>query len=133
MPTTVITGRDLSFTIASTSYDAQATSAMLTNDHTIETYQTLDGRAYKAIDDNWTFEVELLSDWSAASSLCKAMWNAAESAPNTTLAVVLTVSTGKTFSFDVYPVFPSAGGSAPGAQTQKWSFQVASLPTESLS
>lgn len=132
MATTVITGRDVSFTIASTSYDAQATSALLTNDHTIETYQTLDGRAYKAIDDAWTFEVELLSDWGAASSLCEAMWTAAESAPNTTLAVALTAVTGASFAFNVYPIFPSAGGAAPGAQTQKWTFTVASLPTESF-
>lgn len=133
MPTTIITGRDVSFTIASTSYDAQATSALLTNEHTIETYQTLDGRAFKAIDDNWTFEVELLSDWGAASSLCKAMWNACESAPNTTLAVSLTATTGNTFAFNVYPVFPSAGGTAPGAQVQKWTFQVSAMPTETLS
>ena len=113
MATTVVTGRDLTLTIASTSYDAQATSATLSNEHTIETFQTLDGRAYKAIDDNWTFAVELLSDWGAASSLCEAMWAAAESSPNTTLAVSLTAATGAVFAFNVLPVFPAAGGAAP--------------------
>jgi hypothetical protein len=133
MATTVVTGRDLTLTIASTSYDAQATSATLSNDHTIETYQTLDGRAYKAIDDNWSFAVELLSDWGAASSLCEAMWTAAESSPNTTLAVSLTAATGAVFAFNVLPIFPSAGGSAPGAQTQSWTFQVVGTPTETFS
>jgi len=133
MATTVVTGRDLTLTIASTSYDAQATSATLSNEHTIETYQTLDGRAYKAIDDNWTFAVELLSDWGAASSLCEAMWAAAESSPNTTLAVSLTAATGAVFAFNVLPIFPSAGGAAPGAQTQSWSFQVVGTPTETFS
>jgi hypothetical protein len=51
MPTTVITGRDLVLTIATVNYDAQATTVSLEADHVIETYQTLDGRAYKAIDD----------------------------------------------------------------------------------
>ena len=133
MATTVVTGRDLTLTIASTSYDAQATSATLSNEHTIETYQTLDGRAYKAIDDNWTFAVELLSDWGAASSLCEAMWAAAESSPNTTLAVSLTAVSGAVFAFNVLPIFPSAGGAAPGAQTQSWSFQVVGTPTETFS
>jgi len=133
MATTVVTGRDLTLTIASTNYDAQATSATLSNEHTIETYQTLDGRAYKAIDDNWTFSVELLSDWGAASSLCEAMWAAAESSPNSTLAVSLTAATGAVFAFNVLPIFPSAGGTAPGAQTQTWTFQVVGTPTETFS
>lgn len=133
MATTVVTGRDLTLTIATTSYDAQATSATLSNEHTIETYQTLDGRAYKAIDDNWTFTVELLSDWGAASSLCEAMWTAAEGSPNSTLAVSLTGATGAVWAFNVLPVFPSVGGAAPGAQTQTWTFQVVGTPSETFS
>jgi hypothetical protein len=46
MATTVITGRDITFTIAGDDFDAQATSAVLTVDSTINTYQTLDGKAY---------------------------------------------------------------------------------------
>jgi hypothetical protein len=57
MPTTIITGRDLVVTIATVNYDAQATSAVLANSPTVETYQTLDGKAYKHIDDQWTFDV----------------------------------------------------------------------------
>ena len=71
MPTTIITGRDLVLTIATTSYDAQATSATLTNSPTIETYQTLDGKAYKRIDDQWTFDVEMLADWALAVHYAK--------------------------------------------------------------
>ena len=133
MATTVITGRDLTLTIATTSYDAQATSVTLTNEHTIETYQTLDGRAYKAIDDSWTLDVEMLADWGATGSLCEAMWSACESAPNTTLAVSLTAATGAVFACNVLPVFPSVGGSAPGAQTVTMSMQVVGTPTETFS
>jgi hypothetical protein len=120
-------------TIASTNYDAQATSATLTNDHTIETYQTLDGRAYKAIDDNWTFAVEMLADWGASGSLCEALWTACEGSPNSTLAVSLTAATGAVFAFNVLPVFPSVGGTAPDAQTVSLSFQVVGTPTETFS
>ena len=133
MPTTVITGRDLVLTIASANYDAQASSVSLSNEHTIETFQTLDGRAYKAIDDQWTLDVEMLADWGVASSLCEAMWTACETAPNTTLAVSLTAVTGAVFTCNVLPVFPSVGGSAPDAQTVSLSLTVVGVPAENFS
>jgi hypothetical protein len=133
MPTTVITGRDLVLTIATVNYDAQASSVILSNEHTIETYQTLDGRAYKAIDDQWTLEVEMLADWGVASSLCESLWTACETAPNTTLAVSLTATTGAVFTCNVLPVFPSVGGSAPDAQTVSLSFTVVGTPSENFS
>jgi len=105
----------------------------LANAPTIETYQTLDGKAYKHIDDQWTFDVEMLADWGAASSLCEALWSAAESAPNTTLAVSLTAVTGAVFAFNVMPMFPSVGGSAPDAQTVSLSFTVVGTPSETFS
>jgi hypothetical protein len=133
VPTTIITGRDLVVTIATTNYDAQATSATLTNSPTIETYQTLDGKAYKHIDDQWTFDVSMLADWGATPSLCEALWTSCETAPNTTVAVSLTANTGAVFAFNVMPVFPSVGGSAPDAQTVDLSFTVVGTPTETFS
>ncbi len=132
MATTVITGRDLILTIATVSYDAQATSAILTNAPTIDVYQTLDGKAYRHIDDQWTFDVEMLADWGAASSLCEALWTACETAPNTTLAASLTAATGAVFAFNVMPVFPSVGGAAPSAQTVSLSFTVVGTPSETF-
>jgi hypothetical protein len=134
MATTIITGRDVTFTLASSTYDAQVTSATLSADTVIETYQTLDGRAYKSIDKQWTFTIELLQDWGASpSSLFEAMWAAAESAPNTTLAVSFTAVTGAVFAFNILPVFPSAGGAAPGALTDTWTLTVVGMPTETFS
>jgi hypothetical protein len=87
MPTTIITGRDVSFTIASaTQYSSQATSATLTIDTTINTYQTLAGKTYFTTDTQGTFAVEMLADWGAGSSLCEALWNAAVIAPQTPLS-----------------------------------------------
>lgn len=133
MATTIITGRDLHMTIATTDYDAQATSVILSNSPTIDIYQTLDGKAYRHIDDQWTLAVEMLADWGAASSLCEALWTAWESAPNTTLAVSLTAVTGAVFTCNVMPVVPSIGGAAPGAQTVSLSFTVVGNPSETFS
>lgn len=133
MPTTVITGRDLVLTIATVNYDAQVTSAVLTNAPVIDTYQTLDGKAYKHIDDQWTFDVEMLADWGVASSLCESLWTAADTAPNTTLACSFTAVTGAVWTFNVMPVFPSVGGAAPGAQTVTMSFLVVGTPADTFS
>jgi hypothetical protein len=81
MATTIVTARDLILTIATVNYDAQTTAATLVNAPVITTYQTLDGKAYKHIDDQWTLNLELLADWGVASSLFEAMWTAADSAP----------------------------------------------------
>jgi hypothetical protein len=133
VPTTIITGRDLVLTIASTNYDAQATSATLANSPTIEVFQTLDGKAYKHLDDQWTFDVSMLADWGASGSLCEALWTACETAPNTTLAASLTAASGAVFAFNVMPVFPAVGGTAPDAQTVDLSFTVVGTPAETFS
>ncbi len=132
MPTTIITGRDLVLTIATVNYDAQATSVVLSNAPTVTTYQTLDGKAYKHIDDQWTLDVEMLADWGAASSLCEALWTAWEGSPNTVLAVSLTAATGAVFTCNVMPVVPSIGGAAPDAQTVSLSFVVVGNPSETF-
>jgi hypothetical protein len=133
MATTIITGRDVTFTLDAVSYDAQATSATLSCETIIETYQTLDGRAYASTDKQWTFTIELLQDWGAASSLFEAMWADAEATPNTALAVSFTANTGAVFAFNVLPIFPSAGGAAPGALTDTWTMTVVGTPTETFS
>lgn len=132
MPTTVITGRDVTFTLDAADYDAQTTSAVLSCETIIETYQTLDGRAYKSVDKQWTFTIELLQDWGAASSLFEAMWNDTDTSPNTPLDVAFTAITGALFNFTVLPIFPTAGGAAPGALTDTWTMTVIGTPTETF-
>jgi len=133
LPTTIITGRDITFTISGSNYDAQATSATLTVDSTINTYQTLDGKAYFTTDTQGSFAVEMLADWGAASSLCEALWTAATSAPNTGLPVVFVADTGASFAFNVQPILPSAGGTAPDAQTVSLAFTCVTTPVLTIS
>jgi hypothetical protein len=132
MPT-VITGRDLALTIDSKAYDAQATSVTLTTDVQRETYQTLDGKVRKTIDSSGTLAVELLADWGAASSLCEAMWTAANTSPDTALAFSLTAVTGAVFTGTAFPSFPVVSGTAPDAQTVSLSLEVAAVPTGTFS
>ena len=133
MPTSIITARDLVLTIATVNYDAQTTSATLVNAPVITTFQTLDGKVYKHLDNQWSLNMELLADWGAASSLFEAMWTAADTAPNTTLAVSLTAVTGAVFTCSVFPVFPSVGGTAPEAQTDSWTMLVDGTPADTFS
>jgi hypothetical protein len=133
MPTTVITGRDVTFTIGGNNFDAQATSATLTGEMDRQEYQTLDGKVFKVTDNNFIFDVEMLADWGATGSLCEILWGVAEASPDTGINTVMTTATGAQFSFQVLPVWPSAGGTAPDAQTVTLSFQVIGVPAESFS
>ena len=127
MPTNIITGRQIAFTIDGDVYDAQATSATLEVESTINTYQTLDGKAYYTTDTQGTFNVEMLQDFGAAGSLCEALWNAAANTPNDALPVVLTVH-DVAYVFSVQPIFPSLGGTAPDALTASLAFTCVTTP-----
>ena len=133
MATTIVTGRDITFTLATVNYDAQTTAVTMVNAPVITTYQTLDGKAYKHIDDQWTLNISLLADWGATSSLFEAMWSAFTSAPNTALAFTLVSATGASFAGNVFPVAPTAGGAAPDAQTDTWAMLVSGTPVLTIS
>ena len=125
MATTVITGRDVSLSFTGgTDIDAQATSAILTKVNERQAYQTLDGVAYKTTDISGTFALEMLADWGKTSSVCEAIWTAAESAPDTDISITMTAASGAQFVFPVKPEFPTAGGSGVDAQTVAFTFTV---------
>ena len=125
MATTVITGRDISLSFTGgTDIDAQATSAVLTKVNERQTYQTLDGEAYKTTNISGTFELTMLADWGKANSVCEAIWTAAETAPDTDISITMTAATGAQFVFPVKPEFPTAGGSGVDAQEVSFTFTV---------
>ena len=125
MATVVITGRDvgLSFT-GGTDIQAQATNAVLTKVNDRQVYQTMDGEAYKTTNISATFQLDMLADWGKTSSVCEALWAAAESAPDTDISMTLTAASGAQFVFPVKPEFPTAGGSGVDAQTVSFTFTV---------
>jgi hypothetical protein len=125
MATVVITGRDvgLSFT-GGTDIQAQATNAVLTKVNERQVYQTLEGEAYKTTNISGTFQLDMLADWGKTSSVCEALWAAAETAPDTDISMTLTAASGAQFVFPVKPEFPTAGGSGIDAQTVSFTFTV---------
>ena len=126
MATTVITGRDISLSFTGgTDIEAQATNAVLTKEFDRQTYQTLDGEAYKVVNTSGTFQLDMLADWGKTSSVCEALWTACDTSPNSEISITLTAATGAQFVFPVLPVYPTAGGSGVDAQTVSFTFQVA--------
>jgi hypothetical protein len=126
MATTVITGRDISLSFTGgTDIEAQATNAVLTKEFDRQTYQTLDGEAYKVVNVSGTFQLDMLADWGKTSSVCEALWTACDASPNSEISITLTTASGASFVFPVLPVYPTAGGSGVDAQTVSFTFPVA--------
>jgi len=126
MATTVITGRDISLSFTGgTDIEAQATNAVLTKEFDRQTYQTLDGEAYKVVNTSGTFQLDMLADWGKASSVCEAIWAACDTSPNSEISITLTAASGAQFVFPVLPVYPTAGGSGVDAQTVSFTVPVA--------
>lgn len=113
-----VTGRDLSLTINSVTYNDVAASVVLSTEINQQVLEVLSGRAYKTIDSTATLTVELYQDWGSTSpaSVCEALWDAANSAPDTAIAFSFDAN-GSTFTGDVFPVKPDAGGAATDALT----------------
>ena len=128
MATKVITGRDVSLSFSGslgTDIDAQALSATLTKSIDRQTYQTLDGEAYKTTNVEAEFTMELLADWGKTASVCEALWAAADNAPDSTFTVTMTVETGHTFAFDCLPAYPApVVVTGADAQTATFTFKV---------
>ena len=126
MATTVITGRDISLSFTGgTDIEAQATNAVLTKEFDRQTYQTLDGEAYKVVNSTGTFQLDMLADWGKTGSVCEALWTACDTAPNSEISITLTAASGAVFVFPVLPVYPTAGGTGVDAQTVSFTFPVA--------
>lgn len=123
MPTTIIRGTDLQLTYDSDVYDAQASSVVLVRTNDQVELDVLDGQVYKTIKTTAELQVEMLADWGAATSLCEALWNAADSAPDTSLAFSFTAN-GAVFTGQAFPVFPDAGGASPDVLTVSFTMKV---------
>jgi hypothetical protein len=129
MPTTVITGRDITLTIDSKAYGDQTTATTLQTSLERNAYETIDGKVFYALDTTATLSVTMLADWGASGSLCEAMWTAASSAPNTSLTYSFTAATGAVFTGNVLPVFPDASGTGKDAQSITFVLQGTAKPT----
>lgn len=119
---TVLTGRKLTLTINSVAWTNQSVRAELVPSQTANQYITLGDSAATLDPATWTLEVEAMQDWPDASSLFEALWTAAGT--GTAIAFSLAVTGGGSFTGNVLPVFPNAGGAADAALTSSLSFPV---------
>ena len=122
MAATVITGRALTITIDGDDWSSQTAECTLTPTQATTQYITLSDSASIVNPATWDLTVRAMQDWDNASSLFEALWTAATA--GTKVAFTLAVAGGGTFSGDVLPVFPSAGGSADSAMESDVTFPV---------
>lgn len=125
MATTTLLGRGITLTIGAKNYSDQAASVVLNLDVNQQEIETITGRVYKTVDRSGTVDVELTADWGVVGGMCPQLWDAANTAPDTTLAASLAIN-GKTYSFNVYPAYPSIGGGATDVLTSSVSLKIAS-------
>jgi hypothetical protein len=118
-----ITGRNLTLSINSVSYADQASTVTLERENNQQVLEVLSGRAYKTVDKTATLNVELYLDDTSSAGIISALWDAASSAPDTSLPFSFDVN-GDTFTGNVFPVFPTVGGAATDVLTTSLSFVV---------
>jgi hypothetical protein len=114
----------MTLTINSVSYADQASTVTLEMENNQQVLEVLSGRAYKTVDRTATLNVELFLDDSASPGIISALWDAAKTSPDTSLAFSFDVGPGDTFTGNVFPVFPTVGGAATDVLTTSLSFIV---------
>ena len=123
------TGKTLTLTIGGVTYENVATSVTLEETLNRATLEPISGQTDVYISTDATLTVELIQDWNSTgtgtTSVCKALYEAAASAPNTSLAFsFVTATSGQTFTGNVWPEKPSVGGSSTEALTSTVTFKV---------
>lgn len=124
-----ITGAALTLTIGGTDRSTVITSATLTPNESRTNYFTIGGSQFNVRNSvEWTLDCELVSDVSKTTAgFFEYLWTAADSAPNTAIAYVLT-NNEVTYTGNLYPVFVPIGGGATDQQVASASFPLSGTP-----
>lgn len=122
MAANVITGRALTITIDGDDWSSQTAECTLTPTQSITQYITLSDSAAIVNPATWELTVRSFQDWDDASSLFEGLWTAATA--GTAVAFTLAVAGGGSFTGNLLPVFPSAGGAADAALESDITFPV---------
>ena len=113
MATTIVTGRNLTLEIDGDTYTDMAQSATLQMSNTVETIATFSGNTSVVTDTTGTLSVQFLQDWDQAAGLAEALYDAAVAGDAISFELVVTKGAGSTtFTGNVIPQFPAAGGDA---------------------
>ena len=131
MASVIETGRDIALTIATVNYDEQISSGIVTFQDATASVETLNGTVDYVVDnEKGTLDLIIFQDWGKTgppTSLCDALWDAADVSPTTTIAATVTIN-GEVVTLSVLPKRPDFGGAAPEALTT-----TVSLPIRAIS
>lgn len=115
MPTKVMTGENLKITVNGTDYSPQCSNVELAQEASVETYRVLTGPTSIKTGTTGQLSLSLFQDYAEASSLCEALWNAADTGTAVTFVLEVGGASGTTFSGNVVPQYPTVGGAADSA------------------
>lgn len=118
----VQTGRSLTLEIDGDDVSVQTAEVTLTPSQTVDQFITLSSSAAVAQPVTWELAVRAFQDWGEATSFAEAMFTAATAgAP---IPFELEVAGGGTFTGDLVPIYPPAGGAADSALEMDLTFAV---------
>jgi hypothetical protein len=110
--TIIATGQSFSIEFDAVVYNAQVAEVMLTSTQTINRATVLNGSVTWRSPESYQLRIRGYQDWGAVGSFCDAMWDAA--ATGDVIPFELVDGT-VTWTGNVAPVFPTAGGAADSA------------------
>jgi hypothetical protein len=116
------TGRSLTVEVGGVAYSAQVAEVTLVPNMTVDQYITLTDTTAVAQPTTWQLNVRAFQDWGAVGSFCDAMWTAA--AAGTPVSFELVADGPTTFTGDIIPAYPTAGGPADSALEVSFTFEV---------
>lgn len=116
------TGRTLTVEVNSVAYSAQVAEVTLVPNQTVDQYITLTDTTAVAQPTTWQLNVRAFQDWGEVGSFCDAMWTAA--AAGTAISFELGADNSTTFTGDIIPNYPTAGGPADSALEVSFTFEV---------
>ena len=109
---TIFTGNQVTLQIDGTPWTAQTVSAVVSATTNRERYDTIDGPAFKTLTREYQLDVNMILDYGTNAGLAQALTTAALTAPDTALAMEVTITGDDvtTVEGDVFPTVVPASG-----------------------
>lgn len=127
MATVVQTGRSLTLTINAVAYNYQTAEVSLSANQSVSQYITIGGSAAVSQPATFQLRVRAFQDWNEATSMSENLWAAATAGTN--IPFEMEVAGGGSFTGNIVPVFPPAGGAADSALEMDLTFEVSGAVT----
>lgn len=127
----VLTGRQLTITVATVAYSAQVSSVSVVANNSVSQAKTLTTNIPYNQGTTFALQVDGFQDWGEATSFCDAMWTAAAAGTAIAFSMVVDGPTANTtLSGQILPVYVTAGGSAEDALSFSQTFEIVGVPTK---